>query len=335
VKTVTALVLALAASPAAVRAQVQVISRMFAATTDGPFITYSWGEHWTRLRPDVRGLAGEVDVFLCLGPAVFAGGSAGVFVSDDFGENYRRIDRWPADAGAVMSFHAARLFALEPTVFAGTSNGLYRSTDGGGEWERVGAREITSAVRDIVWPGPELFIATDAGLYRTVDQGKLFVRLDGAPDAPVLALAISRFFGVEPTLFAGTRGKGLHKSTDGGAKFVAVGGDPLARSTVHALFWWESLLLVGTDEGLFLSDDGGKKFRAVKELAGVPVLAISVPAAESGGGSEVIVGTNEGVLKSSDGAQTFRLVREGLGRPAVKHLATFPMPVQDRERRRD
>ena len=334
-KTVAALVIALTASPSAVHAQVEVISRMFAATSDGPFITYSWGEHWTRLRPDVRGLAGEVDVFLCLGPAVYAGGTAGVFVSDDFGENYRRVERWPADAGAVTSFHAARLFALEPTVFAGTANGLYRSKDGGWEWTRVGAGEIASAVREIVWPGPELFVATDAGLYRTTNEGERFVRLERAPQAPVISLAISRFFGIEPTLFAGTRGMGLHKSTDGGVKFVAVGGDTLARATVHALFWWESLLLVGTDEGLFLSDDGGRRFRAVKELAGVPVLAISVPAAESGGGSEVIVGTSTGVLKSSDGAQTFRRVHEGLGRPAVEHLATFPMPVQDRERRRD
>ena len=47
--------------------QAEVISRLFAATSTGPFITYSWGEHWTKLRPDLRGLSGEIDLFLCLG----------------------------------------------------------------------------------------------------------------------------------------------------------------------------------------------------------------------------------------------------------------------------
>jgi photosystem II stability/assembly factor-like uncharacterized protein len=332
-RVVAGLVAAVLARPGA--AQEHVVSRMFAATSDGPFITYSWGEHWTRVRPDMRGLSGEIDVFLCLGPAVFAGGSAGVFVSDDFGENYRRLESWPKNAGGVTNFLAARLFALEPTLFVGTSNGLYRSDDAGGEWVRVGAREIASTVRDIDWPGPTLFVATDGGLYHSVDKGDHFIRVTaGLPEAPILTLAVSRFFGIEPTLFAGTKGSGLYKGADGGKKFVPVGGDALARATIHALFWWESLLLVGTDEGLFLSDDGGKKFRAAKELVGVPVLAISVPAAETGGGSEVIVGTNEGVLKSSDGVQTFRRVHEGLGEPVVRALASFPMPVQDRERRR-
>ena len=125
----------------------QVVSRLFAATNDGPYVSYSWGEHWVGIRPELRGFEGDIATFVCLGPAVYAGGSGGVFVSDDYGENYVRVASFPAKD--VIRFEAARLFALEPTIFAGTTSGLYRSSDGGREWMRVGALEMTTAVRDI------------------------------------------------------------------------------------------------------------------------------------------------------------------------------------------
>ncbi len=89
-------------------------SRLFAATTEGAFVTYSFGEHWTRLRPDLRGFSGELRAFACLGSNVFAGGSDGIFVSDDFGENYRPVEAF--EGKDVTTFQAARLFALEPTL---------------------------------------------------------------------------------------------------------------------------------------------------------------------------------------------------------------------------
>lgn len=327
-------VLALALTAAA--PQTDVVSRLFAATSNGAFISYSWGEHWTRLRPDLRGLRGDVSAFVCLGPAVFAGSSEGVFVSDDFGESFRPLDSWPAGSGAVTSFLAARLFALEPTLFVGTTSGLYRSNDGGYEWARVGAGAMQSAVRAFAWPGPELFVATDGGLYRSVDRGDTWSRIEaGLPPGPLLSLAVSQFFPLDPTIFVGTAGKGVFKSKDGGKSFQPAGADVLGQEQAHALFWWEALLLVGTDSGLFLSDDGGVKFRPVKDLAGSSVLSIAVPGADSGWlSSEVIVGTRSGVLKSSDGAQRFRPVQEGMGRPEVLSLATFPSPPQERERRR-
>ena len=47
-----AIALASTFSPPIAGAQSQVVSRLFAATSEGPFITYSWGEHWTRLREE-------------------------------------------------------------------------------------------------------------------------------------------------------------------------------------------------------------------------------------------------------------------------------------------
>jgi len=312
----------------------EVIARLFAATPEGPFISYSWGEHWSRLRGELRGFEGEIDVFACLGPWVYAGGSKGLFLSEDFGENYRRVESWPEGGPTITSFLTARLFGLEPTIFVGTSAGLFRSTDSGTKWARVGEGELRSAVRGMGWPGPELLVATDTGLYRTRDIGEHFARVGaGLPDSPLLSLAISRYFALDPQVFVGTEGAGLFKSTDGGERFEAVGVEVLGNETVRALVWWGGLLVVGADGGLFLSDDGGKKFRKARDLDGRRVLSISVPGAEEEVASDVIVGTDLGVFKSSDGAQRFRRVQEGMGPIEVRALATFPLPPQSRERR--
>ncbi len=320
------LLLALAVQPE------QVVSRLFATTSEGPFVSYSWGEHWVRLRPELRGFNGTISTIVCLGPAVYAGGVEGIFVSDDFGENYIRLVSFPGKG--VTTFLTARLFALEPTVFVGTTSGLYRSIDGGTKWMQVGDGQITTTVRDTVWPGPQLYAATDGGLFVSEDVGDSWNGLDaGLPDVPLLSVVVSQYFLADPKILVGSRGAGLYRSEDGGERFEPVGGLAMETRTVHTLYWWNSLLLIGTDDGLFMSDDAGDTLREAEELDGHNVLTLLVPAAD-GFRSDILVGTDQGVFKSSDGGASFRSVTEGLGTPSVTELSTFPAPVQERERSR-
>lgn len=310
----------------------RVVSRLFAATTEGAFMSYSWGEHWVRLRPDIRGLEGDITTFECLGPDVFAGGSNGVYVSADYGETYVPVASFPGKG--VTRFHTARLFALEPTIFVGTTSGLYRSLDGGAKWMQLAAGTLSTAVREIAWPGPQLFAATDGGLFVSEDMGDSWDRLDdGLPTAPILSMVVSRFFSADPKIIVGTRGAGLYRSVDGGASFDAVGDEEMATRTVHALYWWDALLIIGTDDGLFLSDDAGDTLRVAAELDGHVVHVVSVPVPDAAR-SDLLIGTDRGVYRSSDGGDSFRLMTEGLGTPGVIELSTFPPPAQDRERSR-
>ena len=254
-----------------------------------------------------------------------------MFVSNDFGETFVSLGSW--FYGPARSLLSARLFALEPTLFVGTETGLYRSTNGGDRWSRVGEGALDASVNAIVWPGPELFVVTDDGLFRSLDGGDVWKRLSkGLPERPLLSIAVARFFSLEPTIFVGTRGKGIYRSRDGGESFEPVGAQAIGGANVRALVWWSSLLLAGTDLGLFLSNDGGEQFRETREIKGIDVLSLNVPGGEVGMASDVFVGTRQGVFKSSDGCESFRLVSEGLGRPKVRHLDTFPMPPQDREK---
>lgn len=314
------------------QAVAQHISRLFALTDTEPFITYSWGEHWQILRGGLRGFEGPIRAMACVGPQVFAGGSHGMFESTDFGETFRELSKWTH--GEVTVIVAARMFALEPTLMVGTTGGLYRTDDGGVNYEALGS---VGRVHAIAWPGPEMFIAGSEGLYLSTDKADTVERLaDGLPSAPVLSLALSSFFSLDPVLFVGTDGHGLFRSDDGGKRFERVGPESFWLSKVNALAWWNEVLLVGADDGLYVSVDLGEHMESVPFSGGSPdleVRAISIPAAGAGLSAEIFVGTTEGVFKSSDGGSNFRAVEEGLTDRGVNGFASFAFPEQTPTRR--
>lgn len=313
------------------------LSRLFVATSAGPFKSFSWGEHWEPLEP---GLPKGTQAFLCLGPLAFAGGGEGLFRSDDFGETWRAVSVW--SGGEIATFAASSLFPHESTIFAGTRAGLYRSRDSGDRWERIASGTIEGAVSQILWAGPSLFVAASDGLRLSEDGGDTWRRLEkGVPDAAVLSIALSQYFGIDPVGFIGTAGRGLYRTRDGAQSFHPVGpAGPRGKASwesrhVYAIFWWGESLFAGTDAGLFLSKDAGETWTSAGALLdGVRILTIAVPAAEAGGPSDVLVGTERGVFKSSDGALTWRPLDYKIGTPAIFGFGFFPFPKQDSPPRR-
>jgi photosystem II stability/assembly factor-like uncharacterized protein len=300
----------------------QGLARLFIATSDGPYVSYSWGEYWETLR---HRLPRSIRVWHCLGPKAFAGGTEGLFVSDDFGESWKEVESW--EAGEVVSILTSLYFAAEPVIFVGTPNGLYRSRDGGEEeWERIAPDLIGGPVHAMNWPGPSLFVAASQGLFQTDDGGDSWQRVgDGLPAVPVLSLTLSRFFGVEPIIFVGLDGAGVYRSRDGGKRFEPVGGSAWAKRHVPAIYWWGSSLFAGTDEGLFVSHDAGDNWEsASEELEGEEILSLSIPAPEAPGGSDVLVGTKRGVFKTSDGAITWRHMTSGMDTAVIYGFGSFP-----------
>ncbi len=308
------------------------VSRLFVATSAGPHKSYSWGEDWD---PMDRSLPKGIRTFACLGPRAFAGGLEGLFVSDDFGETWRKVEHWPGEE--VRGILPSSFFALEPVLFVGTGNGLYRSRDAGDHWERVGAGVIDSNVWQLAWPGPALLAASDRGLFLSDDGGDRWSRVgQGLPDVPILSLAVSQYFGADPVAFGGSAGAGLYRSNDGAKTFQRVGDASWDTRQVYALFWWERSLFAGTDAGLYYSEDAGKKWK----LAGavfekLQVYALAFPGAGTSRGSDILAGTERGVFKSADGSLTWRALTQGLGEPAVSGFGSFPFPRENLLRRRN
>ena len=310
----------------------QPLARLFAATSQGPYVSHSWGDYWEALR--LR-LPPSIRLFYCLGPRAYAGGPEGLFVSDDFGEFWAKVENWKG--GAVTTLLTSFYFEAEPVIFVGTRDGLHRSRDGGEKWERIAETVIRSSVNVMVWPGPSLFVGTNRGLFHSPDGGDDWEKLgNGLPEVAVLSLDVSSYFVIEPVVFAGLAGRGIYRSRDGGESFEPVSGEDWADQSVRAIYWWKSTLFVGTDEGLFVSNDAGESWESASvELEGEKILAISIPTAESPVGSDILVGTERGVFKSSDGATTWQEANQGMGSSVVYDFGTFPLPSEnfDSERR--
>jgi photosystem II stability/assembly factor-like uncharacterized protein len=153
---------------------------------------------------------------------VFAQSEAGLFLSDDGGDTWRRVE---------VPVERARRLAVSPgwpadrTLFVGGVD-LRRSDDGGATWsERLAAGDLQGVVcaPDFLVSGEVYAVALSGGFLRSSDRGRTF---EAVPDAlggycPT-ALRLSPDFGRDGTLWVATLSGGIRVSRDRGRTFEAL-----------------------------------------------------------------------------------------------------------------
>jgi photosystem II stability/assembly factor-like uncharacterized protein len=313
-----------AAAPSA--PQVITTLTIFAGTPQGPRLSRNWGGSWEPLAAaagttDPSGV-GVARVFYPVGPRVYMGGAGGLFVSEDFGETWRRL----YDAGEVRAVLPSRYPQADPTLFIGTTAGLLRSDDWGESWQETGLGP--HAVSRIEWPGPALVVATDAGVFVSKDSGRSFTGPgEDLPEGRVEALALSTFFAADPVAFAAVAGAGVFRTPDGGAHWLGAGLEGLS---VTDLVWLGPLLYAVSAEGVYRSQDLGETWEPLNEgLEGRRPVRILFPLAPASG-VEAFLATDRGVLHTATAGQNWE--PSGLEDSPVLCLATFPPPAPELEK---
>ena len=121
------------------------------------------------------------------------------------------------------------MFGSDSTVFAGTGHGVFESVDRGVTWTPIGPDTHNVAVV-AVSPGygsdQTIFAGAGDGLFVTRDAGARWENVGVAtfgPAASVQAVAVSPNFTRDGIVLASIQGRGLVRSTDGGATFAPVG----------------------------------------------------------------------------------------------------------------
>jgi hypothetical protein len=155
----------------------------------------------------------------------------GIWTSSDGGATW-----YPAtDSMLSLSMGAVALDPVNPQiVYAGTGNpfdggevftkgiGIYRSNDGGDTWNLLDGGQFDTVfagllINRIVVLQPDLLlVATDQGLYRSIDGGQNF----GAVLEGFITCLLADSANPKTGVFAGVKGLGVFKSTDGGASFT-------------------------------------------------------------------------------------------------------------------
>jgi photosystem II stability/assembly factor-like uncharacterized protein len=292
---------------------------IFAGTAEGLWRSTNWGGSWQRVlgsassgvRLDGLGAARDI---LVLTTDVWVAGEGGLFHSPDFGESWEQFSSMSGLTRVLLP----RWPQADPAVFVGTGSGLLRSLDGGKSWAATALRD--AAVRRIEWPGPAMVLACDRGLLVTLDEGAhLEGPGEGLPPGPVVAMALSSFFAVDPVLFAAPASGGVFRSSDGGRRWTAVG---LEGQKVGDLVWLGPFLYAAADSGFYRSQDVGETWTRLSESPGRPT-RLMFPLAPAAG-LEAFLATDRGLFRTADAGEHW--TASGFAGQDVLDVATFPPP---------
>jgi photosystem II stability/assembly factor-like uncharacterized protein len=213
-------------------------SILYAGTDDGGvFKSADGGGNWS---PVNAGMTTSWIKVLAIDPVtpttLYAGtGNSGVFKSTDAGKNWRVIN-------TGLTNLVVYTLAIDPvmpmTLYVGTYEGAFKSTDSGENWRpintgltKIGASYllgIDTIVLDPLTPATLYAGTTSDGVFKSTDGGENWRMITELPesDSDYVEMLVIDSLAIDPltptTLYAGTWGSGVLKSTDGGESWYAV-----------------------------------------------------------------------------------------------------------------
>lgn len=219
---------------------------------------------------------------------LFVGGKSRLFLSPDGGQSLDALYTITGGWGITD------VWVRGDRIHLGTDQYYATSSDGGTTWYEA---QIFGAARDvnellvIESPVEEVLVATDDGVYLTADAGQSFEDVSGGlPTEALNALALEELG--DGTLLVGTA-DGVHRRSPQLSNWQRSGLDSHA---VYDLLARADQVVAATDEGVYLSDDGGLTW---SEAPGLTGLAASCLARDPNG--HLLVGTRGfGLFRSEE-----------------------------------
>lgn len=239
-----------------------------------------------------------------------------------------------SDADKIIQFPGARVRAGE------RRRGRAPARPALGRWERVTpllgwGGTVLALVGPETSSGPIFYAGTTAGCFISGDLGQTWEpRNDGLTSPYIQALVASPRFARDRTLFAGTLGSGVMRSTNGGETWGPVefwqGAQAVTALAVSPGFPEEGTILAGTQaDGLYRSTNGGRTWSQAN--FGIGDLSILALAMSPGFVEDELAFclTGDGLYRSTNGARAWRPVTRGLESEAVQAVAISPHFVED------
>ncbi len=226
-------------------------------------------------------------------------------------------------------------------IYAGTFGNVIKSLDGGATWGVVGNRAnipnrlYYNDIYDLQLDpnnSNTVYVGTaSGGVWRSLNGGlpdweELNNGLEEVSASNVRRL---RFFNSRSltissdgnTLYVGTQGDGILKSTDSAANWTPV-NNGLTEETIRILAMLPedtTTVYAGTSTGLFFTRDSGATWAESSTEMNVLSLVINPNNA-----AELFAGTTEGVFRSTDSGVNWVAVNDGINSFAITEVAVHP-----------
>ncbi len=222
------------------------------------------------------------------------------------------------------------------TAYCGSLTGeFFISTNHGKLWTKSGTIPGDPPIHSLLqYPDDanRLYAATELGLFETRDAGKswqsIVVVPDRTPQPSCLSIALDPW---QPTVvFAGLKGHGLSKSTDGGTTWAGRNGNPesskISTGTVEEIFIHPSqpdLLYANLSTiGAFRSTNGGESWVNLTGRFSASGTVVKHLIVSPENPELLCIGTGGGdIYRSENGGETWELSLQGTGYSPVVSFA--------------
>ena len=299
--------------------------RIYLGTVDGMlYRSDNGGEEWTRMSPGFprRGCSlDEIEVDshgqVFVGYREVHGQGGGVAKSTDGGKTFALLNG--------IDGESVRALAIAPSdqnvIAAGTLTGVFLSRDGGKSWMRVSPsghpdlRNVESLAFDPTDPRV-VYAGTWHLVWKTQNGGGTWAPSHNGmiDDSDVMTVTVDPR---NPQIVYATACTGIYKSVEAGAQWIKLRGIPYSsrRTRAFAVGHDRKLLLAGTTEGLWVSENGGGSWL---QTTPKDLIVNSVITRRDG---TILLGTEDaGVLRSTDRGKTWAASNEGFSERFVFKL---------------
>jgi photosystem II stability/assembly factor-like uncharacterized protein len=162
-------------------------------------------------------------------------------------------------------------------------------------------------------------------MFKSTDAAGSWSPLPSPRPAPPFAFVVAIDPQTPSTLYVGTNGDDLFKSTNGGSSWTSSG--PISTQAIAIDPQTPSTIFAGTDVQLFKSVNAGASFVSV--LSGTTIFAVAIDPHASNivyAGARGFLAGRNGVLKSTDGGGTWVEMNSGL--PAGRFIRAIVIDPQ-------
>jgi len=301
---------------------------IYAGTDKGVYKSINEGKSWTEINNGLKqiikvkkeikpGVFTEVDLEIT--PVVFSeavnssnplniylGTDSGLFVTENGGEKWSKVS-------ALEELCITKIILSEKLekIIVGTDKGLFISYDSFKTSKKLGQGKLDGQINGLVVSFNEtinIYAGTNDGIFKSLDGGNDFSQSNkGLVNIDISEIASGKDNNL---LFISAGENGLFKSVDFGEAWINLRNsqDFLSANTVAIDTYNDQSIFLGTDQGIYISKDGGSTFDpSFKRLEGKETYSIVCINSKI-----ILAGTAKGLYKSEDSGLTWRLSNLGM-----------------------